>query len=240
MVWIAWCIRAVLVCSVRCLDSRAIRAGVRVRCVGRILSVARWSVSPSAALRPEQRNAADSRTSRSFLESLYREPLIAIVLQRICALARFNQMTHGAVSAIVEVLGPVYLCSFAANMVAQVFAVGFAVACAIALCRPTPYCLVGRHLALWSLYSALAALAMPVSVGLVILCLRLLQPSEKLVEIMRGAGYLVYEAARFTSPAISVVVLLSFEKVSESFPAGRPISHACHSANNKSSGKHAG
>jgi len=34
--------------------------------------------------------------------------------------------------------------------------------------------------------------------------------------------------------------LLSFEKVSESFPAGRPISHACHSANNKSSGKHAG
>lgn len=114
-----------------------------------------------------------------------------------------------AVSAIIEVLGPVYLCSFAANMVAQVFAVGFAVACAIALCRPTPYCLVGRHLALWSLYSALAALAMPVSVGLVILCLRLLQPSEKLVEIMRSAGYIVYDAARFTSPAISVVVLIS-------------------------------
>lgn len=114
-----------------------------------------------------------------------------------------------AVSAIIEVLGPVYLCSFAANMVGQVFAAGFAVACAIALCRPTPYCLVGRHLALWSLYSALTALAMPVSVGLVILCLRLLQPSEKLVEIMRSAGYLVYDAARFTSPAISVVVLIS-------------------------------
>ena len=114
-----------------------------------------------------------------------------------------------AVSAIIEVLGPAYLCSFAANKVAQVFAVGFAVACAIALCRPTPYCLVGRHLALWSLYSALTALAMPVSVGLVMLCLRLLQPSEKLVEIMRSAGYIVYDAARFTSPAISVVVLIS-------------------------------
>ena len=118
-------------------------------------------------------------------------------------------MTHSDVSALVDVLGPVYLCSFALNMVAQVFAVGFAVACVIALCRPAPYCLVGRHLALWSLYSALTALAIPVSVGVVILCLRLLQPSEESVEIMRSAGSLVYDAARFTSPALSVGVLIS-------------------------------
>jgi hypothetical protein len=34
---------------------------------------------PLGGPRPEQRNAADSRTSRSILEGRFREPLIAIV-----------------------------------------------------------------------------------------------------------------------------------------------------------------
>ena len=59
MVRIKGCIRAVLVCLVRCLDWRAIRVGVRALAPGRISSVARWSVSPSAAPAP---NNAMQRT----------------------------------------------------------------------------------------------------------------------------------------------------------------------------------
>jgi hypothetical protein len=49
VVRIAGCIRAVLVCSVRCLDSRAIRAGVRDLGTGRLGSVVMVDRSPASA-----------------------------------------------------------------------------------------------------------------------------------------------------------------------------------------------
>jgi hypothetical protein len=106
-------------------------------------------------------------------------------------------------------LGTAYLCSLVANMVAQVFAVGFALACAIAVCRPFPYCLVGSHLARWSLYSALTALAIPVSVGVLMLGVRLTHPSEGIAETMAAASFFVYHPACFTSPALGVAILAS-------------------------------
>jgi hypothetical protein len=59
LVRIAGYMRVVLVSSVRCLDWRAIRGGVQPLVRGRIPSVARWSVSPSAAPAP---NNAMQRT----------------------------------------------------------------------------------------------------------------------------------------------------------------------------------
>ena len=114
-----------------------------------------------------------------------------------------------AVDELLGYLGVAYLCSFVANMVAQVFAVGFALACFITLCRAFPHCLVGSHLARWSLYSALTALAIPVSVGVLMLGVRLAHSSEGIAETMAAASFFVYHPACFTSPALGVAILAS-------------------------------
>ena len=59
VVRIAGCIRAVLVCSVRCLDSRAIPAGVRAAGTGRLAPVVMVDRSPASAPAP---NNAMQRT----------------------------------------------------------------------------------------------------------------------------------------------------------------------------------
>jgi hypothetical protein len=85
------------------------------------------------------------------------------------------------------------------NLVVQVIAAGFAIACAIALLRKPPR-VVAASLARWSLYVATFAFGIPVCVGLLITWGFWSARPAMAREAVEAAGSVIAQAALWTSP----------------------------------------
>jgi hypothetical protein len=102
--------------------------------------------------------------------------------------------------------GIFYAWSCLLNVVVQVIAFCFVIACVIALRRRPPGCLVGGNLAAWALYVAALAYAIPVCVGLFITCGYWSYSPGRVAESLGSALAILVQSAVLTSPALIAAI----------------------------------